>query len=94
MVVRPSALQRGGDKNASQTPYKHRLAHAPGGHRPSERAFRCVGFLGRSPNDFCFLFFTEKDSPAGKRANYAFAKGFAPPLGDCKPGPTTGGNEY
>ena len=37
MVVRPSALQRGGDKNASQTPYKHRLAHAPGGHRPSGR---------------------------------------------------------
>ena len=51
-----------------------------------------VGSLGRSPNDFCVLFFTEKDGPAGKRANYAFAKGFAPPLGDCKPGPTTGGN--
>ena len=35
--------------DASAIPYKHRLAHAPGGRRPSGRAFRCVGFLGRSP---------------------------------------------
>ena len=91
-MVRPSALQRGGDKNASQTPYKHRLAHTSGRRSPFRAGVPVRGVLGRSPNDFCVLFFTEKDGPAGKRANYAFAKGFAPPLGDCKPGPTTGGN--
>ena len=35
-----------GDKNASQTPYKHRLAYASGRRSRSERAFRCVGFWG------------------------------------------------
>ena len=35
--------------DASAIPYKHRLAHDPGGRRPSGRAFRCVGFSGRSP---------------------------------------------
>ena len=33
MVVRRSALQRSGDKNAPAAPYKHRLAHAPGSRR-------------------------------------------------------------
>ena len=31
MVVRRSALQRSGDKNAPAAPYKHRLAHAASG---------------------------------------------------------------
>ncbi len=35
--------------DASAIPYKHRLAHAPGRRSRSGRAFRCVGFLGRSP---------------------------------------------
>ena len=35
--------------DAPAAPYKHRLAHAPGRRSRSGRAFRCVGFLGRSP---------------------------------------------
>ena len=35
--------------DAPAAPHKHRLAHAPGRRSRSGRAFRCVGFLGRSP---------------------------------------------
>ena len=42
----PLPRSGGGREGAdvSQTPYKHRLAHDPGGRRPSGRAFRCAGF--------------------------------------------------
>ena len=45
----PPKRGRPGGGRCAAAPYKHRLAHAPGGRRPSGRAFRCVGFLGRSP---------------------------------------------
>ena len=35
--------------NTPVAPYKHRLAHDPGRRSRSGRAFRCVGFSGRSP---------------------------------------------
>ena len=35
--------------DAPAAPYKHRLAHDPGRQSRSGRAFRCVGFSGRSP---------------------------------------------
>ena len=47
----------------SQTPYKHRLAHAPGRRSRSGRAFRCVGFLGRSPKPFLHPFVGTKGCP-------------------------------
>ena len=62
MVVRRSALQRSGDKNAPAAPYKHRLAHAPGSRRfgfPGGRS-GASGFQGAALNDFWLLFFTEK----------------------------------
>ena len=71
MVVRRSALQRSGDKNVSQTPYKHRLAHAPGSRRfgfPGGRS-GASGFQGAALNDFWFLFFIEKERPAGRRTD-------------------------
>ena len=46
--------------DAPAAPYKHRLAHDPGRHSRSGRAFRCVGFQGAALNDFWLLFFTEK----------------------------------
>ena len=67
VVVRPSVLQHGGDKNASQTPYKHRLAHASGRRSRSERAFRCVGVLGLAPSRFWVLLAGQKYHPAGRR---------------------------
>ena len=49
--------------DAPAAPYKHRLAHAPGGHRPSGRAFRCVGFSGRSPESLLGTFGESKVPP-------------------------------
>ncbi len=49
--------------DASAIPYKHRLAHDPGGRRPSGRAFRCVGFLGRSPKSLLGTFGESKVPP-------------------------------
>ena len=49
--------------DASEIPYKHRLAHDPGGRRPSGRAFRCVGFLGRSPKSLLGTFGESKVPP-------------------------------
>ncbi len=78
MVVRRSALQRSGDKNVSQTPYKHRLAHAPGSRRfgfPGGRS-GASGFQGAALNDFWFLFFIEKERPAGRRTYSNLVKGY------------------
>ena len=49
--------------DVSQTPYKHRLAHAPGRRSRSGRAFRCVGFLGRSPKSLLGTFGESKVPP-------------------------------
>ena len=60
--------------DASAIPYKHRLAHDPGGRRPSGRAFRCVGVLGFTPSRFWALLASQKCHPGGSRANYALVK--------------------
>ena len=49
--------------DASAIPYKHRLAHAPGGRRPSGRAFRCVGVLGQRPKRILPTFVRTKVGP-------------------------------
>ena len=49
--------------DASAIPYKHRLAHAPGGRRPSGRAFRCVGVLGQRPKRVLVPFTRVKGTP-------------------------------
>ena len=70
--------------NAPAAPYKHRLAHAPGGRRPSGRAFRCVGVLGFTPSRFWALLAIQKCHLGDSRAIYAFAKGPAPPAGEMR----------
>ena len=70
--------------DASAIPYKHRLAHAPGGRRPSGRAFRCVGVLGFTPSRFWALLAIQKCHLGDSRAIYAFAKGPAPPAGEMR----------
>ena len=53
-----------GDKNASQTPYKHRLAHASGSRPLAFRAGVPVrGFLGRSPKPLLGTFGGAKVPP-------------------------------
>ena len=49
--------------DASAIPYKHRLAHAPGGRRPSGRAFRCVGVLEQHPKRILPTFVRTKVGP-------------------------------
>ena len=67
MVVRPSALQRGGDKNASQIPLERICA--PYGfdfllpqkiNIRIQRSQALRVFRAAALNDFCVLFFTEK----------------------------------
>ena len=58
-----------GDKNASQTPYKHRLAHASGRHSRSERAFRCVGVSGFPRACFASFCTSKRKSPPDRRTN-------------------------
>ena len=70
--------------DASAIPYKHRLAHDPGGRRPSGRAFRCVGVLGFTPSRFWALLAIQKCHLGDSRAIYAFAKGPAPPAGEMR----------
>ena len=77
MVVRRSALQRSGDKNAPAAPYKHRLAHAPGSRRfgfPGGRS-GASGFQGAALNRFCILLSAQKDAPAGQAYKPRFLKG-------------------
>ena len=66
MVVRRSALQRSGDKNVSQTPFKpicvqygFRFFVTEKSKSVSSAAGR-PGFQGAALNDFWLLFFTEK----------------------------------
>ncbi len=76
MVVRRSALQRSGDKNVSQTPFKPICEDMDSDFSvtknlnpyPAQQGDR--GFKGAALNDFWLLFFTEKNaSPAGVQAD-------------------------
>ena len=66
MVVRRSALQRSGDKNVSQTPFKPICVQYGFGFFVAEKsksvssAAGRPGFQGAALNDFWLLFFTEK----------------------------------
>ena len=69
MVVRPSALQCGGDKNAPQALFKpicvqygFIFRQQPENKFVSSAAGR-PGFQGAALNDFWLLFFTEKERP-------------------------------
>ena len=71
MVVRPSALQRGGDKKAPQAPwericaqYGFRFFVTEKSESVSSAAGR-PGFQGAALNRFCILLSVQKDAPAG-----------------------------
>ena len=68
--------------NAPAAPYKHRLAHDPGRRSRSGRAFRCVGFLGRSPKPFLHPFVGTKGCPRRAGVLTKPSKRLAPPIGD------------
>ena len=70
--------------DAPAAPYKHRLAYAPGGQRPSGRAFRCVGVLGFTPSRFWALLAIQKCHPGGSRTGFAPCKINATPIGEMK----------
>ena len=68
--------------DASAIPYKHRLAHDPGGRRPSGRAFRCVGVLGQRPKRILPTFVRTKVGPRRVGVLTMISKRPAPPIGD------------
>ena len=93
MVVRRSALQRSGDKNVSQTPFKRICAQY--GFRffweekskfVASTAKRQRGLQRGKPGSPlpCFASFcrSKRKAPAASGANYAFAKGPAAPTGE------------
>ena len=65
--------------DASAIPYKHRLAHAPGRHSRSGRAFRCVGVLGQRPKRVLVPFTRVKGTPRRRAVQTKFSKNLAPP---------------
>ena len=65
--------------DASAIPYKHRLAHDPGRRSRSGRAFRCVGFLGRSPKPFLHPFVGTKGCPRRVGVQTMISKRLSPP---------------
>ena len=80
MVVRRSALQRSGDKNVSQTPFKpicvqygFRFFVAEKSKFVSSAAGR-PGFQGAALNRFCILLSAQKDAPAGQAYKPSFLK--------------------
>ena len=75
----PPKRGRSGGGRCAAAPYKHRLAHDPGGRRPSGRAFRCVGFLGRSPKPFLHPFVGTKGCPRRVGVLTKPSKRLAPP---------------
>ena len=82
-VPLPRSGGGGEGADAPAAPYKHRLAHDPGGRRPSGRAFRCVGVLGFTPSRFWALLASQKCHPGGSRTNQVPYK-TCPTEGDCK----------
>ena len=84
MVVRPSALQRGGDKNAPQAPLERICAQYGRCFASfvSSTASDKKGLVkGELPPRPCFPSFcrSKRKAPAGRRTVYAFAKGTATP---------------
>ena len=80
MVVRRSALQRSGDKNVSQTPFKpicvqygFRFFVTEKSKSVSSAAGR-PGFQGAALNRFCILLSVQKDAPAGQAYLPSFLK--------------------
>ena len=85
MVVRRSALQRSGDKNVSQTPFKpicvqyeFRFFVTEKSEFVSSAAGR-PGFQGAALNRFCILLSVQKDAPAGQACLLKPRKRPAPP---------------
>ena len=95
MVVRRSTLQRSGDKNVSQTPFKpirvqygFRFFDREKSKSVASTVKRQRGLQRGKPGSPlpCFASFcrSKRKAPAASGANYAFAKGPATPMGDCK----------
>ena len=85
MVVRRSALQRSGDKNVSQTPFKPICVQYGFGFFDREK-FKFVssaagrpGFQGAALNRFCILLSAQKDAPAGQACQLKPFIRLAPP---------------
>ena len=76
-IPRSGGGREGAD--ASAIPYKHRLAHDPGRRSRSGRAFRCVGFLGRSPKPFLHPFVGTKGCPRRVGVQIRLSQRLAPP---------------
>ena len=81
MVVRRSALQRSGDKNAPQALFKpicvqygFVFGRQPKNKFVSSAAGR-PGFQGAALNRFCILLSAQKDAPAGQAYKPRFLKG-------------------
>ena len=82
MVVRRSALQRSGDKNAPQALFKpicvqygFVFGRQPKNKFVSSAAGR-PGFQGAALNRFCILLSAQKDAPAGQAYKPSFLKIF------------------
>ena len=92
MVVRRSALQRSGDKNAPQALFKpicvqygFRFFVTEKSKSVSSAAGR-PGFQGAALNRFCILLSVQKDAPARQAYKPRFLKGLRRPAGrrtDC-----------
>ena len=85
MVVRRSALQRSGDKNAPQALFKpicvqygFRFFVTEKSKSVSSAAGR-PGFQGAALNRFCILLSAQKDAPAGQACKPSFLKSSPPP---------------
>ena len=80
MVVRPSALQRSGDKNAPQALFKPICVQYGFGFFVIEKsksvssAAGRPGFQGAALNRFCILLSAQKDAPAGQAYKPSFLK--------------------
>ena len=90
MVVRRSALQRSGDKNAPQALFKpicvqygFRFFVTEKSKSVSSAAGR-PGFQGAALNRFCNLLSAQKDAPAGEARRLKHNIKLALPAGDCK----------
>ena len=80
MVVRRSALQRSGDKNAPQALFKPICVQYGFGFFVTEKsksvssAAGRPGFQGAALNRFCILLSAQKDAPAGQAYKPSFHK--------------------
>ena len=90
MVVRPSALQCGGDKNAPQALFKPICVQYGFGFFVTEKsksvssAAGRPGFQGAALNRFCILLSAQKDAPAGQAYRLELFIKLSPPIGEKK----------